>query len=131
MKFAVLTKEFTVNGVTFKKGTRFHLYDGNMFEDGCGFNKEGRFCKPNHFGYGKYLYIPAEYFDKEKVAKYLCETFRMEKEEAKKILEKQLKGIDLDCRYSIIEKTKAILERKKENAKRFHLPTTMRRTSLC
>jgi|688.fasta_scaffold372935_2 hypothetical protein len=63
-KFAVLTKDFTVNGVTFKKGKRFMLRKGNMFDDGVGFDRNGTFVAAHYFGYGKYLYIPAEYFAK-------------------------------------------------------------------
>jgi hypothetical protein len=63
-KFAVLAKNFTVNGVIFEKGHRFTLRKGNMFEDGVGFDKNGNFFYANYFGYGKYLNIPAEYFAK-------------------------------------------------------------------
>lgn len=86
--YATLIKDFTINGTTIAKGTRFYLYLGNMFEDGVGFNRNGTFYKPNYFGYGKYLYIPAEYFKRETIVKYLEKTFGMERKEIEKNLDK-------------------------------------------
>jgi hypothetical protein len=62
--YAVLTKDFTVNNVTFKKGKRFFLRSGNMFWDGIGFDKDGNFISTEYFGIGHSLEIPKEYFKK-------------------------------------------------------------------
>jgi hypothetical protein len=62
--YGVLTKEFTVNGITFPKGKRFFLREGNMFWEGVGFEKNGNFFYGHYFGYGKNLEIPKEYFTK-------------------------------------------------------------------
>ena len=75
MKYATLVKDFTVNGVTLTKGTRFRLIPCNVYHDGVGFDKNGTFCKPHHFGWCKNLNIPREYFKKETVEKYILENF--------------------------------------------------------
>jgi hypothetical protein len=63
-KTPVLTKEFTVNGIVFKKGTRLPTRKATMFENGAGFYKNGTYENEHYFGYGKNLTIPAEYFAK-------------------------------------------------------------------
>lgn len=63
-KFAVLAKDCTVKGVTFNKGKRFFLREGNMFYDGIGFDKDGNFFYTNYFGLGDNLEINADYFKK-------------------------------------------------------------------
>jgi len=75
MKFITLNKDFIINGVTLPKGTRFRLIPCNVYHDGVGFDKNGTFCKPHHFGWRKDLNIPREYFKNEIVEKYISETF--------------------------------------------------------
>lgn len=75
MKFVTLNKDFTVNGIVIPKGTKFRLIPGNNYHDGVGFDKNGTFSKPHHFGWQKNLNIPREYFNGKVVEKYLSETF--------------------------------------------------------
>ncbi len=73
MKFVTLTKEFTtVNPkaplfpVVIKKGTRFGIRKGNMFEDGD-HGYKGHFVRVHHFDTYANLKIPYEYLTKKSV----------------------------------------------------------------
>ena len=72
MKFVTLRKEFTTThrkhgfGVVFKKGTRFGIRKGNMFEDGDHGHK-GHFVRVHHFDVYVNLKIPYFYLTKKSV----------------------------------------------------------------
>ena len=73
MKFVTLTKDFTTVDpkrnlfpVTIKKGTRFGLRTGNMFENGD-HGYKGNFHRVHYFRYFDDLIIPYEYLSKKSV----------------------------------------------------------------
>jgi len=74
MKFVTLAKDFTTvhpndlifRKVVIKKGTRFGIRKGNMFEDGD-HGYKGSFIRVHHFDTYANLKIPYEYLTKKSV----------------------------------------------------------------